>query len=581
MIFPCDRCSQGPRPNRTCHSDLAQADQEISENSLDRPACESYILCETATFLRLACQEIDSRSPPPRKWRLVVLAATNLLLLFCLHLPVGAQVTIKDTIRIDEKGEITDAFNPCSFPAPDLFIVVPRNGVLRFRGALGDSMWGYEKFQLGSAPEMVLNQRLELIYSDTTITTSFSPIISSWTTEPGWSLASNHCIGSNLEQWYRGLLKLDTIYTRPLQTGDTLRFRFHANLTSNAQLISESTNGDQWLVQFYPDSTCFSIPPPPFYYCFFEENGGFYVEYADTSLRIVDHAPHEIWPLVPPTRRGTSRGADRSGYNPKRSFIIEVKDGTGQAVIGDTVKIKSQFIATTGGHAHNNPLLPDSLKGKFYAQGDSGNPVTLTTDSTGRAVVDSFIASQISGSYLVTAFLAADTTTRDTVQLAVRLPNLIDFAEIQSNFWTITGNTNPPGNCPGVTTVQHPSSHFATQKMSDSLQLGLLKFYVWSGSSKGGGQYIVLGINDMSLQSGGIFDICGDWNTVSRHTFHRVGLSVDIDNSGLKEFPDPVNQPNGVLTRRGRNLKTILESREIGGRMEVEPPIHFGFDRGR
>lgn len=235
----------------------------------------------------------------------------------------------------------------------------------------------------------------------------------------------------------------------------------------------------------------------------------------------------------------------------------------------------------TGGHAHNNPLLPDSLQGKFYTQGVGGNPITLTTDSTGRAVVDSFLASQIAGNYLVTAFLASDTTKKDTVRLTVRVPGLIDFAEIQSNFWTVTGHTNPPGGCPGVTTVQHPSSHFVTQKVSDSLQLGLLKFYIWSGSSKGEGQYIVLGINDMSLQSGGVFDICGDWNTVRKHTFHRVGLSVDIDNTGLKIFPDPVNQPNGVLTRRGRNLKTILESREIGARIEVEKPIHFGFDRGR
>jgi len=44
---------------------------------------------------------------------------------------------------------------------------------------------------------------------------------------------------------------------------------------------------------------------------------------------------------------------------------------------------------------------------------------------------------------------------------------------------------------------------------------------------------IAIGINDMSLPWGGLFDIDNNWSTP--HSKHRTGKSVDVDHSGVNE----------------------------------------------
>ena len=291
------------------------------------------------------------------------------------------------------------------------------------------------------------------------------------------------------------------------------------------------------------------------------------------KLKIVEHNPHEIWPYLPPQTNGYSRGADQPGYDPKRGFEISVRDTNGQPMENEAVKITRKFVPMSGGHQHNDPEMPDNLQGMFWGQGRSGFSLALTTNAKGIALVDSFVASQNSGSYIVTAFDVADTTVKDTVQLSVKVPDLIDFSSAPGpNPWQLTGAR-----------AEHPSNHWCRPIMQQNLGCSLSAFYVWASSKNGRGSP-TLHINDMSLLQGGVFDIDGHWDSSKKHSFHRVGLSVDIDNTGLQtqaldKNKNPVFDKNGdpvyVLTPRGIRLKKIIA--DNGGEKYPEGPIHFGF----
>ena len=287
-------------------------------------------------------------------------------------------------------------------------------------------------------------------------------------------------------------------------------------------------------------------------------------------LNVRDHAPWSIWPQLPPQSNGESRGADKPGYNPKRSFKIQVLDGSNEPVKDEDVKIFTTYEEGSGGHGHKNgdKALPQDKQGLFYWKGKNGNPLIAKTDEQGMITIDSLVASQVSGKFLVTAGVKTDMTVRDTVQLHVRVPGLVEFGT--GDYWSLTGNASTEGQ-------NHPRNHWCTQVMKDSLTKALKRFYEWTESEEGGGKGIKLAINDMSLEWAGVFDIYGNWNLNKDHSFHRVGLSVDIDNAALKE-DDPKNPKEKKLTRRGQGLERFVK--DSGGKMYDEGPIHFGYEKG-
>ena len=293
-------------------------------------------------------------------------------------------------------------------------------------------------------------------------------------------------------------------------------------------------------------------------------------------LKIHDHSPWTIWPYLPPQNDGSSRGADRPGYNPKRTFTIQVLKGDGTPFPDQQITIFTKYEEGSGGHGHTGyadtrgtfpaeKSLNPILQGLFYYKGGKGeNPLTMTTDAKGSAVVDSFIASQASGKFLITARMESDTTIMDTVNLQVKVPGLVELGT-GDYYWTLTGFTNPQGS-------NHLRNHWCTQKMKDSLSAAIKDFYNWSGSEEGENEFIKLGINDMCLEWGGAFDFPGKWIFIKDHSFHRVGLSVDIDN-----YLGYLRKADGTLTDKGEQLKVFME--KYGGqKYNKEKPIHFGFD---
>jgi hypothetical protein len=184
------------------------------------------------------------------------------------------------------------------------------------------------------------------------------------------------------------------------------------------------------------------------------------------------------------------------------------------------------------------------------------------TDQDGLAVVDSFIASQISGKYLVTASLASDPTVKDTVNLEVKVPGLVNFRDL------IVLNERPFVFAQSdIGQANHPDNTWCAPEIGNTLFLAILDFYEWARTPKGGGRAIQTSINDMSLVWGGLFDIGADWN-IERpsHSFHRVGLSVDIN--------------LGTMNRRQLNQLTGYVSRRGGIRHTERPQIHYGFSGG-
>lgn len=281
------------------------------------------------------------------------------------------------------------------------------------------------------------------------------------------------------------------------------------------------------------------------------------------TLKILDHAPWTIWPNLPSQTNWESRGADRPGYIAKRNFRIQVLDPSKMPVKGEEVEIFTTYEQGSGGHGHDDgdKALPPDKQGVFYVEGQSGNPLRRMTDPKGMVEIDSLITSQVSGKYLVTARLKADTTTQDTVKLEVRVPWLTQFRD--SEYWDLRGST---GN--------HSSNHWCTPAAGDSLESALRAFYNWSLDEEGGGVALVVQINDMSLEWGGVFDIWGKWDLIRQHSFHRVGLSVDINRN-----PGNLRNDDGSLTSKGRKLKDLIEAR--GGVKYPEETIHYGFDQGK
>ncbi len=184
--------------------------------------------------------------------------------------------------------------------------------------------------------------------------------------------------------------------------------------------------------------------------------------------------------------------------------------------------------------------------------------------------MDSLAAPEISGTYLITASLVSNPSVKDTVNLNVQVPRLVYFGDL-----IYLPNSDKPFTFfqSDIGIANHPENDYCTPAMGDSLFLAIQDFYDRSASTQGGVP-LKLSLNDMSLPWGGAFDYKGNWNVNSEHTFHRIGLAVDINNTGLK-VSDPSNPKLTHLTRIGEHLKTSVE--KFGGAIYSEPTIHFGF----
>lgn len=190
-----------------------------------------------------------------------------------------------------------------------------------------------------------------------------------------------------------------------------------------------------------------------------------------------------------------------------------------------------------GGHSHdtNRPI------GNFLS--DQGNPIGSTTqgttDTSGQLTI-TYKASQIGGVETLKVWGTQEPAAKDEKRLTVRVGGLIPLTEPSgSSFWyRLTGSTSA-----------HSSNHHGTNSTNVATYNIALDYWDETDTT--------LGINDMSLMWGGLFDINENWN--SPHSLHRTGESVDIDRCA-----------DGVLVNQRRlNEIAII----YGGRRIVEEAL--------
>jgi hypothetical protein len=184
--------------------------------------------------------------------------------------------------------------------------------------------------------------------------------------------------------------------------------------------------------------------------------------------------------------------------------------------------------------------LERAKQGVFYGQSKHNNPLELSTDGFGIAIVNSFITSEISGSYLITAFLMADETIRDTVNLIVKVPDLVELGTGEQ--YELVGapnnhaGTNDPCR-PDPPKSEHSRNHFGTGALIAAIQSIAAAYESLHPGVR-------LRVNDISLEQGGLFDNFNDWiyHPNQTHGEHRNGKSADIAFSGINSNKDCVQR---------------------------------------
>ncbi len=285
----------------------------------------------------------------------------------------------------------------------------------------------------------------------------------------------------------------------------------------------------------------------------------------------------------------------------KKEFKVQLTRNKA-AVPNHPFKLTTDYIDGTGGHDHTHPRRSEDVtivhrKSGIYSilardkfgyfillrnNTDQDRPYLGQTQEDGRETID-----YVSSFFGDRMRLRVETTQPnkkqflwDTISVAEKVSGLTNFAAITSDIWRLTGNTGSTTywKCDG-TVIHHPANHYGTSYTLRQLQLAIRDFAQWSGTERGYGHYLVLGVNDMSLIYGGMFDICSDW-TPPGHDSHRRGTSVDISSSAWRY--DGVGLPIDLKTTLARDgftllkhLTDIMENQH--GTRELEEPIHYKF----
>jgi hypothetical protein len=498
----------------------------------------------------------------PARWDIA------LLLLIILSSSLVAQVKIKEKVAINPKrnancvncGEGGGGTNGTGSVASGF--LMPKKGLLQIQYEIDDRFSSN-----GLANYLTANDRLmiDVRHGGTVIFDTLQ-----WRFG-GIQVFSNVPCGSyNTKTHYYNDTFVPVTFV-PVQKGDTVQFYYRTknNPSGTDTAIAVSDTLRTWMVgsqvvgwQFYFATVYNSCAP-------FE-----YLQvsaYAtDTTLQFITAARTDtVWP----TYRNHNTTVHTRNYIPLQLKV----DFSGTPVRNHWVKVDSAALVDSGGHSHDGNRPP----GKYIVPKLSGSGFDTVatfarqTDSTG-LVNFTFIAPEACGIERITAKRVSDTTSYDTLRMFTRVDSLIDLATISSNFWVLTGNSGStsPGftPCPN-TPIKHYSSHWFYSAKIDSVQKAILFFFKWSGTTDGGGSYLKLGVNDMSLRYGGLFDICSNWRTP--HLSHRLGLGVDIDSSSATPFLGGTPVP--LTHDQVDELTRIMRS--FGGGRANERSIHYEFGR--
>lgn len=211
---------------------------------------------------------------------------------------------------------------------------------------------------------------------------------------------------------------------------------------------------------------------------------------------------------------------------------------------GCTVNFKVEPVENSGGHSHggNRP------KGTV-------TPTTLTIPAGSlEPVYALYSSSDVSGQEKI--IVEVNGSKADEKMVEVKVPDLMPLDSL--SWYNLTGSTS-----------SHSANHYGTNST---------KVAVYNMASDYWNEALVrLGINDMSLPWGGLFDINGNWSSSPGHSLHRTGESVDIDRCADGVLVDQELLDKIALRYDGeRTVEDALKPPPCAGPADT-PRIHYDF----
>lgn len=228
-----------------------------------------------------------------------------------------------------------------------------------------------------------------------------------------------------------------------------------------------------------------------------------------------------------------------------------VTGAQGRPVAGHPVRWTVEPVAQSGGHAHVDLPRPTGTLEPGCTTGPDGSCTVL------------YFAGEVGGEELLMANSTLDPMVTDAKVILVRVPRLGPLGV--SSAYRLTGQT-----------PEHPDNHNGTAFTVVRTILIALDYLEATTTT--------LGINDMSLPLGGLFDVSGRWQEdtnfpgcrVTRgHCGHREGKSVDI--SRFVGNPQDPNDLTFVSCAKDRKLSEIAQKHNATLGCESEGRKHLEF----
>ena len=195
---------------------------------------------------------------------------------------------------------------------------------------------------------------------------------------------------------------------------------------------------------------------------------------------------------------------------------------------------------TAVGHSHG--IYPPDKAGKV-------SPETCTIPA-GKIMCQTMVAytsGEISGGEKIIATLV-ETQQEASASISVLVKGLVlmPVSGLNPKVWRLTGHT---GN--------HPNNHYGTPNTVTRIGAMATDYFNFSDGFS-------IGINDMSLIWGGLFDLGPDYGGLfwssPPHTYHRIGKSVDIDQPGVDQrlLTDKAKAVSGTRIKEGKRCPTCI-----------------------
>ncbi|MDA8104787.1 MAG: hypothetical protein M0Z71_05350 [Nitrospiraceae bacterium] len=243
-------------------------------------------------------------------------------------------------------------------------------------------------------------------------------------------------------------------------------------------------------------------------------------------------SPSEVWPMLPKLQRPAGYNADSD-----TTSTVMVSLTNPAPPEGCTVDLSVEPTDNSGGHNHtgSRPKSTLSKTTVFFSGGQSGaQNVTYTS-------------SEVSGKEKVIAKVKSK--KKGEAAITVRVPGLQPLeSSIAYNL-----SQSPPA------ALTHPSNHYGLPSTNAAVDYFTFDYTYETDA--------ILGINDMSLEKGGLFDYEGTW--ARPHNSHRKGTSVDIDRMAQD------TQTRGYVRVDVSRLTEIVKGYK--GKKIPEATIHYEF----